>query len=305
MKKLLMFLVAAALLATISYAQTPAQEEHNQVFIQKETIHTGQGQGIGQGEGHGTGWVVEGPEGAGGLAYAFAEIGADSEAVKNAPYTATAVTEMTQSLADGNRIVNKHTSSVARDSQGRTRREENLDMVGGLQFKGLKVVSIHDPVAGTSMVFKSGERLATEEKHEAAKVVKIEERKKVRVFSTGGMKEGSVEQPGEVKHESLGTKTIEGVSAEGKRETRTIPAGAIGNERPIEIISETWYSPDLHTVVLSKRNDPRMGETVFRLTEISRAEPDASLFQAPPGTRVENDRRGNRVVIERRSKEEE
>jgi hypothetical protein len=303
MKKLLMFLVAAALLAAISYAQTPAQEEHNQVFIQKETIHTGQGQGIGQGEGHGTSWVVEGPEGVGGMAHAFAEIGADREVVKNAPYTATAVTEMTQSLADGNRIVNKTTSSVARDSQGRTRREETIGNVGGLQLKAAKIVSIHDPAAGTSFVVTSGQP-ADEEKHGEAKVLKIEENKKVRVFTAGGRIEAA-ERPREVKHESLGVKTIEGVSAEGNRETRTIPAGAVGNERPIEVTSETWYSPELHTVVLSRRNDPRVGETVFRLTDISRAEPDAALFQPPPGTKVENDRRGNRVVIERHSKEEE
>jgi hypothetical protein len=309
MKKLLMFLMAAALLATISYAQTPATEEHNQehnrVFIQNETIHAGQGQGIGQGEGHGAGWVFEGPEGATAMAYAFAEIGGDRETVKGAPYTATAVTEITQSLADGNRIVNKTSSSVARDSQGRTRREETVGKVGGLQLKGLKVVSIYDPVAGTSFVFKSGGQPAEEEKHGEAKVIRIEERKKVRVFTSGTPKEFSFEHSGEVKHESLGTKTIEGVSAEGKRETRTIAAGAIGNERPIEITSETWYSPELHTVVLSKRNDPRMGETVFRLTEISRAEPDASLFQPPPGTKVESERRGKGLVIERHSPEEE
>jgi hypothetical protein len=79
------------------------------------------------------------------------------------------------------------------------------------------------------------------------------------------------------------------VSAEGKRETVTIPAGQIGNERAIEIVSETWFSPELHTMVLRKHSDPRVGETVFRLTEIKRAEPDASLFQPPAGakTRVE------------------
>jgi hypothetical protein len=104
---------------------------------------------------------------------------------------------------------------------------------------------------------------------------------------------GKVES-GEVKHESLGTQTIEGLSAEGKRETRTIAAGAIGNEKPIEIVSETWYSPDLHAVVLSKRNDPRMGETVYRLTEIKRGEPDASLFQPPPGEKGNKER----IIIE-------
>ncbi len=86
-----------------------------------------------------------------------------------------------------------------------------------------------------------------------------------------------------MKTESLGTQTIEGVSAEGTRTTRTIPAGEIGNERALEITSEVWTSPDLKMVVLSKRNDPRIGETVYKLTNIQRADPDPSLFQVPSG----------------------
>jgi len=43
-----------------------------------------------------------------------------------------------------------------------------------------------------------------------------------------------VEDGGTAKKEALGEQMIEGVRAEGTRETRTIPAGKIGNERPIE-----------------------------------------------------------------------
>lgn len=81
--------------------------------------------------------------------------------------------------------------------------------------------------------------------------------------------------------ESLGKQMIEGVEAEGKRTVTTIPVGAIGNERSIEIVSESWFSPELQTVVMSKRTDPTSGETMFRLTNIRRGEPDASLFQVP------------------------
>jgi hypothetical protein len=69
--------------------------------------------------------------------------------------------------------------------------------------------------------------------------------------------------------------------AEGTRITRTIPAGAIGNEKPIVIVTERWYSNDLQTVVMTKRSDPRMGETTFTLTNIQRSEPDPALFQVP------------------------
>jgi len=81
--------------------------------------------------------------------------------------------------------------------------------------------------------------------------------------------------------ESLGTQLIEGVSAEGKRTVETIPAGAIGNDSPIEIISESWYSPELGMVVKSRHNDPRSGENLYQLTNIRRGEPSPDLFQVP------------------------
>ena len=84
----------------------------------------------------------------------------------------------------------------------------------------------------------------------------------------------------EVKEE-LGKQIIEGVEADGTRTTVTIPAGEIGNERPIEIVSERWYSPELQMVIMTKHSDPRSGETTYRLTNISRTEPAKSLFEVP------------------------
>jgi hypothetical protein len=81
---------------------------------------------------------------------------------------------------------------------------------------------------------------------------------------------------------------MEGVLVEGKRVTRTIPAGQIGNTQPIEIISEVWTSPDLQAIVMSKHSDPRFGETTYQLTGIQRVEPDHSLFEIPSGYTVRN-----------------
>jgi hypothetical protein len=89
----------------------------------------------------------------------------------------------------------------------------------------------------------------------------------------------------EVK-EQLGKQMIEGVEAEGTRTTVTIPVGEIGNERPIEIVSERWYSPELQLVVMTKHSDPRSGDTTYKLTNINRAEPAKTLFEVPPGFNV-------------------
>jgi hypothetical protein len=91
----------------------------------------------------------------------------------------------------------------------------------------------------------------------------------------------------EINQESLSTQTIEGVEVEGTRVTITIPAGKIGNDRPIVTVNERWYSPELQVIVLSKNSDPRMGETTYRLTNIVRIEPDPSPFQVPADYRVE------------------
>ena len=83
------------------------------------------------------------------------------------------------------------------------------------------------------------------------------------------------------KVESLGLQPVEGVQAEVKRFTVTIPAGMEGNDQPFEIVSERWYSPELQVVVLIKRSDPRTGDVVYRLTNINRGEQSHSLFEAP------------------------
>ena len=237
------------------------------------------------------------PEGK--IEFFSAEMAGAGEVVTAAPYTATATTESTQVLADGNRIVNKTSSFVARDSQGRMRRETDLHRIGTMQVDSPKTVFINDPTTHTQYIFTPG--------GEATKVVRSQgtwkegpqiidlrngkgERhvnEKVIVNVQGAHeRQQSKESSEQVKHEDLGTQTVEGVSAQGKRETVTIPAGQIGNEKPIEIVTETWFSPELHTMVLRKHSDPRLGDSTYRLTDIKRNEPDAALFQPPPGTKV-------------------
>ena len=240
------------------------------------------------------------PEGE--IAFFSAEMAGAGEVVTAAPYTATATTESTQVLADGNRIVNKTSSLVARDSQGRTRRETDLHRIGTMQVDSPKTVFINDPTKHTQYIFIPGGKATKVIRSEGnwkeePQIVDLRGQRERRsqqkvIVNVQGVREGqqSKESSEQVKHEDLGTQTIEGVSVQGKRETLTIPAGQIGNERPIEIVTETWFSPELHTMVLRKHSDPRTGDSSYRLTDIKRSEPDASLFQPPPGTKVSIER---------------
>lgn len=101
--------------------------------------------------------------------------------------------------------------------------------------------------------------------------------------------------PGDGVTTSLGSRDIDGLRADGTRTTWTIPAGRIGNEKPIAITSERWYSPELMLVVETRRNDPRSGETSYRLTHLKRGEPDAALFRLPADYEV-----GKRTARERK-----
>lgn len=233
-------------------------------------------------------------------AFFMTEMTAGGDLVTNAPYSATAVEETTQTLSDGNRIVRKSSDFVARDSQGRTRRETTLNRIGPVQVDSPKMIFINDPTIHTQYIlspggdatkvvrsetnWNNGPMIVEMQKHKAEMKRNMQDKM---FIATQGMKmQVEDDDSRQVKKEDLGTQTIEGVSAQGKRETVTIPAGQIGNERPIEIVSETWYSPDLHTVVMRKHSDPRVGETVFHLTNISRSEPDSSLFQPPANAKI-------------------
>ena len=198
----------------------------------------------------------------------------EGKVVKGAPYKAESVTEVTQTLADGNRIVRKTTGTVARDGEGRTRREQALAAIGPLLPEGHppRMAVISDPVVGSTYVLEMDRHVAH----------KLKPMSKPPGLESEAVPAGKRAVPSPAT-ESLGTQTMEGVEAEGTRHTITIPPGEIGNEKAIVIVAERWYSPDLQVVVQSRRRDPRMGDTSYRLTAITRGEPDHSLFEVPPG----------------------
>jgi hypothetical protein len=224
----------------------------------------------------------DGPPGAGGPAGEFGA-GILRTGVKNAPFSADVITESSHTLADGNRIRQSVNSKVYRDSEGRTRREQAVNLNGLAPNANLQqMVFINDPVAGVSYSLNAKERTGVKSARNGAG---RGPGSRPRENSGGGPDARGMGRRGaaaqNLKTESLGRQTIEGVPAEGRRTTMTIPAGQAGNDLPIHIVVESWYSPDLKTTVLSKHSDPRNGETVTRLTNIGRGEPARTLFEAP------------------------
>src|SRR5271155_1658721 len=205
------------------------------------------------------------------------EAGLGDKTVTGAPFSASFSTETTEALADGNQIKHSSTGTIARDSQGRTRRDMTLPAFGPMAVAGQAaphVTFVNDPVAGTRYILEADTKTA---RQMPAPPDKAEFTRKPH---TGGGP-GAELADKETVTSSLGTQTIGGVTAEGTRYMRTIPAGQIGNAKPIVIVTERWYSADLQMVVMTKRSDPRSGETVFQMTSITRTEPAATQFQVP------------------------
>jgi hypothetical protein len=199
------------------------------------------------------------------------EAGIAGKTVTGAPFTATVTTQVSRTLAD-NSINRTVTGSIARDSKGRVRRDMTapaMALLGAGAGTPPKAVMISDPVAGTNYILHPDEKTA-------------EQLPARRWRANGPRRFGHARQgQADVVKTDLGTETINGVNAQGTRVTRTIPAGQIGNEKPIVIVTERWYSPELQTYVMTKRIDPLMGNVTFQLTNIQLQEPDPTLFQVP------------------------
>ena len=281
------------------------------------------------------GAVANGQQGSG--AKIMAETSVMSEKiVKGSPFSAEAVNESVQVLADGNRIVRTSNNKLYRNSEGRFRREISGSSGGSMStfFSVGPGITILDPVQGyrylldshlktarmgtlaapgvvttvqgavkvtpaqAAMIdkMKAAELRASEAiRAAAAPVAVVAAKEKVYAEVATTVAQGgtgthvftpSAASKYESRTEELGVQNIEGVEATGTRTITTIPAGEIGNERPIEIIYEKWYSNDLQLVVMSKHSDPRFGEQTYRLTNIQRSEPDPSLFELPQGYRL-------------------
>jgi len=223
--------------------------------------------------------------GAGGFIYH--EVMRGGEFVKGAPYSATAVTETTQVLADGNRIVNKSVALLARDSGGRTRREETVSNLGPLHTSASRLAFITDPVVKSEYVLDLDNHTAQLHQFSAVKVLTIEQKQALFQAASGKPLEGT--SVADIKQQALPGESIDGIMCEHILQTETIPAGSVGNERAIVVTSETCASPELHLLLMRKRNDPRYGTTDYQLTGIRKGEPDESLFKVPSDFKAMNE----------------
>jgi hypothetical protein len=203
--------------------------------------------------------------------------------VKGAPFSATATSETTETLQDGSVLHRTSQVTMYRDSQGRSRHEATFAGFGPLSTSGApkKMVMISDPVAGVHMMLDDTQKIAHKSALRAHNAPAANADSAPAFQGRMQEREQQLEASGLLKKESLGTQTINGVVAEGTRITHIIPVGQIGNEKPLQVVSERWYSADLQIVLKSTHTDPRSGTTTYTVTSLQRTEPAATLFSVP------------------------
>jgi hypothetical protein len=230
--------------------------------------------------------------------------------VTGRPFTADAIIKTDQILPDGSHVVNQQTVIAARDSQGRTYREEVFASLAVDRWAP-KTIFISDSVAGAAyilgpdhvarkvpMSMPGSQAGAISALTSAAPPGNLQlQRFQTAVGGGSGPVRAGTQgiQPaqqislGDSRIDQLGSQMIAGVQAEGTRTTLTIPAGQVGNQNPLVIVTEHWYSADLEATVLTKRSDPRFGTSSYQFTNVRQIEPPAALFQIPSGYTIEED----------------
>lgn len=230
----------------------------------------------------------------------------DEALVKGAPFSAESNTEHVQLLGDGNRVVRKSSAKLYRDAVGRTRREHALTRgrVAAPDGQPVRLIVISDPIGQMSYIVETHNNIAHKRQLPPPRIREAMQRARGDNSGFGVLMPTSAVRRREAQgdsapappkrvREKLGSQVVEGVAAEGTRTTLTIPAGEFDNELPMVISHEEWYAPELQMIVLMKHNDPRFGETTFRLTNILRGEPSPEMFQVPDGIKVVDANRGD------------
>jgi hypothetical protein len=267
MRRTCMLLVAALAGSAVTLAQTPQQaqvqamaQELQQYFQRVETLAAGARGGVNM------------------TPILAAETGK--------PFSATITTHTSQTYSDGTNV--NHTTTVVqyRDAEGRTRME--TDTPNG------KAITIRDPAAGVVYNLDTAAKTYIQRSMAGAPAPTSGAAPLAGARGGRGGRGGSMMAASGADSvaenakrnpnntiEDLGMMTVNGVPARGTRITTVIPAGAIGNDREFRSVDERWYSPDLNMLVKSVSTDPRFGTTTHEMTNISRANPDRSLFEAP------------------------
>jgi hypothetical protein len=195
--------------------------------------------------------------------------------IPNTPFTGSVTVERSSLQAAGTTVTLHSTRTIARDSQGRIYNEVRpLVPAAVLVTQPIVMIHIYDPVTRISSMLYPQQR--TFRVSAVNQPPSTDTRQPYASPSANALPQSEFS-----KEEDLGTRTIAGLPAHGVRETQIIPADASGSGKEILITDDYWYSGDLRINLVVSHNDPRIGRSSTTVTQLTRTEPDASLFGVP------------------------
>ena len=194
----------------------------------------------------------------------------DKQACVSLPYTAQYKTTNVALQTNGSTITHESTEVKAADSAGRWM-DATTRPAGPGSLTQVTHVDVADFVARTRSSWDVPGKLA---------------------IVTAMRPKCSTPRPRPVKPpaELLGTQSIHGIEANGRRVTWNIPAGAAGNTVPSVRTSETWFAaaPGLWTLLVRRISDSPRYKSTTELVNVTRAEPDPAIFRPPQGYEIVN-----------------
>jgi len=198
--------------------------------------------------------------------------GIDIPHIANAPFRAKVVVEWDRPLVGGGTASKKYYTMVARDSQGRVRREtRSFIPADSSDEPPLRSFTVTDPVSGASTICTQASMSCATETF----------RRRVDFIEASA--DGLPAESGGEKREPLGKQTMLDLSVVGTRTTIADSAGIRANSRIAITSTEVWYSPDLHIDLSVIRNSPQLGRVTLTVSDLVRGEPDPSWFAVPSG----------------------
>lgn len=214
------------------------------------------------------------------------------------PYSLTATIRTEMKLSDGNTISGFTTSRQARDSQGHVRVDQPsvcaTDKNHQPQWQG--TITVTDYVAKTVTTWQDMLNSPTK----TATVIHLptlttptpptpqQELRMAQSASRFSERDSPKTKRDSYQVEDLGKRNIAGLEASGMRITRTTPSGMQGNSQPLTYVEEKWISDQYGIILLDIKDDPIFGKATYEVTNFTRAEPDASLFQPPADYKIED-----------------
>ena len=195
--------------------------------------------------------------------------------VTGAPFHAKIAVEINRQLPDGTAVAQKYYTLAARDANGREYREAR-DVVPADSDREPPIVStrVYDPK--TSLI-----TTCTPDQHICRQVTFDPTQHPVE-DTVGPSSDGK----SVLAREDLGKKTMDGVEVIGTRETRTYNPGAFGNDKPVVVTKEIWYSPVLQFNLQVTRIDPRNGTQNLHVVDLKLGDPGPEWFELPDGYRI-------------------